>query len=179
MRVVGAVPPLRRAISWFGINSLAYAAALRPRPLTLAADYTSWKSLTDRTYSGRHLPPADPWFTDALPSEADVVDLYRRGQMIESTDTERDLLVLRPVVHRQLPADEPHRLPQNTSNHEIDLCQIYGLSEPKTDMLRAGQGGRLKSQFIDGAEHPVFLFEARRSGRAARHQAGVRRPARP
>ena len=57
---------------------MAYAAALRPRPLTLASDYTSWKSLTDRTYSGRHLPPADPRFVDGLPSPEEVVDLFRR-----------------------------------------------------------------------------------------------------
>ncbi len=52
---------------------------------------------------------------------------------------------------------------RNTSNHEIDLCQIYGLTEAATRMLREGAGGRLKSQTIAGQLCPPFLFEPRRS----------------
>ncbi len=164
MWVVGRIPVLRRAFSRFGINSYAYATALRPRPLTLAADYTSWKSLTDRTYTGRHLPPADPWFIDELPSEADVVDLYRRDEMVPSTDTSVMFSFFAQWFTDSFLRTHHTDYRKNTSNHEIDLCQIYGLSEPKTDMLRAGEGGRLKSQVIDGAEFPVFLFERTAAG---------------
>ena len=56
---LASVPPVRRLVSRLLINHFGYATTLRPRALSLASDYTSWKSLTDRTYSGRHLPPAD------------------------------------------------------------------------------------------------------------------------
>ena len=53
---------------------------------------------------------------------------------------------------------------QNTSTQEIDLCQIYGLGQEQTRMLRSLSGGRLKSQQIDGEEFPVFLFQERAPG---------------
>ena len=166
MSVVGSVPPLRRALSWFAINSLAYAAAPRPRPLTLASDYTSWKTLTDRTFSSRHLPPADDEFVAALPDEADVVALYHRDEFVPSTDTTVMFSFFAQWFTDSFLRTDHVDPRKNTSNHEIDLCQIYGLSEPKTDMLRDAEGGRgrLKSQLIDGEEFPVFLFEP---GRAA------------
>ena len=48
---------------------------------------------------------------------------------------------------------------RTTSNHEIDLCQIYGLDEPSTWALRSGVGGRLKSRTANGCEYPVFLWK--------------------
>ena len=69
------------------INYYSYATSLRPRALSMATDYTSWTSLVDRRFTGRHLPPADPEFIAALPSESDVNALYRREQEIKSTDT--------------------------------------------------------------------------------------------
>ena len=48
---------------------------------------------------------------------------------------------------------------RNTSNHEIDLCQIYGLKECKTDILRDKNGGKLKFQLIDGEMYPRYLFD--------------------
>jgi prostaglandin-endoperoxide synthase 2 len=160
MTAVGHIPPLRRLVSRLAINSFAYATALRPRPLTMAADYTSWKSLTDRAYSGRHLPPADQAFLDNLPPEADVVDLFRRRhEMIPSSDTSVMFSFFAQWFTDSFLRTNHLDPRKNTSNHEIDLCQIYGLDEARTTMLRAHEGGRLKSQFIDGAEFPVFLFE--------------------
>ena len=53
---------------------------------------------------------------------------------------------------------------KNTSTQEIDFCQIYGLSEQKTRLLRSMEGGRLTSQQIDGQEYPPFLFERTAGG---------------
>jgi prostaglandin-endoperoxide synthase 2 len=47
---------------------------------------------------------------------------------------------------------------RNTSNHEIDLCQIYGLDEPSTWALRSGDRGRLASRAIGNAEYPPHLY---------------------
>ena len=54
---------------------------------------------------------------------------------------------------------DPNDLRKNTSNHEIDLCQIYGLNASDTALLRHGSGGELKRQFIGGEEYPAYLFE--------------------
>jgi hypothetical protein len=61
--------------NWYRVNLLA-----------------SWTSLTDRTYSARHLLPASSEYLASLPSEADVVDLFRRDEEIKSTATERNRL---------------------------------------------------------------------------------------
>ena len=48
---------------------------------------------------------------------------------------------------------------QNSSNHEIDLNQLYGLNAAATAALRAFEGGLLKSQLINGGEFPPYLCE--------------------
>jgi len=163
--LVGRIPPVRRLASKAVINKYAYAASPRPRPLTLACDYTSWTSLTDRTYSGRHLPPSTTPPSE-LPAERDVVALFRRNQDTPSTDTSVWFAFFAQWFtdsFLRTNRDDPRK---NESNHEIDLCQIYGVNQHKTKMLRAGRGGRLDSQFISGAEYPRFLFAEREPGGA-------------
>jgi prostaglandin-endoperoxide synthase 2 len=53
---------------------------------------------------------------------------------------------------------------KNTSTQEIDFCQIYGLSEAKTRLLRSMEGGRMKTQVIGGQKYPPFLLERTPSG---------------
>ena len=57
---------------------------------------------------------------------------------------------------------DPNDLRKNTSNHEIDLCQIYGLNASDSALLRRGSSGELKRQFIGGEEYPAYLFEPNR-----------------
>ncbi|QFT92009.1 heme peroxidase [Roseovarius sp. THAF9] len=59
--------------------------------------------------------------------------------------------------------DTRTRLRRNTSNHEIDLCTLYGRTHMQTLALRlrseeAGQKGRLKSQILNAEEYPPFLY---------------------
>ena len=84
---LGGIEPIRRLVSRAVINKFGYATTLRPRALSLASDYTSWLSLTDRTFSGRHLPPSTAAQQAALPPEAEVVALYRREHLTPATDT--------------------------------------------------------------------------------------------
>jgi prostaglandin-endoperoxide synthase 2 len=164
----GRIPPVRTAASRLAINYFGYATSPRPRALSLASDYTSWLSLTDRTFTGRHLPPATTRPED-LPSEADVTGLYRREREIKSTDTSVMFMFFAQWFtdsFLRTSSDDPTGR-KNTSNHEIDLCQIYGLDADKTAMLRSHSGGRLKSQLIDGEEgeeYPPFLFRPRAPG---------------
>src|SRR3954452_154307 len=82
---LGHIPGFRRVASEIAINYYGYAAKPRPRPLTLQGDYTTWRGLTDRTWTGRHLPPALD--VSELPPQASVVDLFRRQEFRPSTDT--------------------------------------------------------------------------------------------
>ncbi|MGD1880121.1 MAG: peroxidase family protein [Kiloniellaceae bacterium] len=165
LKVVAAVPPLHSFVNRRLINSYAYATGSRPRPFSMAADYTTWPGLTDRRYSGRHLGAARA-YNAALPPIDDVLALFKRTEDRRATDTS----LLFPFFAQWFTDSflrtkwkEPAKqdFAENESNHEIDLCQIYGISAAQTDMLRAKQGGRLKSQIIDGEEFPASLFEAR------------------
>lgn len=141
------------------VSLLATTTPPRPRPFTLAGDYTSWISLTDRSFTGRHLPV--PPEVRQLPSEAEVLELFRRpaGRETPSVDTSVLFLLFAQWFTDSFLRTDHHDWRRNTSTQEIDFCQIYGLSEQKTRLLRSMEGGRLKSQQIDGQEYPPFLFE--------------------
>jgi len=161
---VASLPPVRRLASTMMINYYAYATSLRPRALTLERDYTTWATLTDRSFSGRHLPPADPRTMATLPSERDVTALFRREREVRSTDTSVWFMFFAQWFTDSFLRTSRTDFRQNTSTQEIDLCQIYGLGPEQTLMLRSMDRGRLKSQLIDGEEFPVFLFQERAPG---------------
>jgi prostaglandin-endoperoxide synthase 2 len=59
--------------------------------------------------------------------------------------------------------DDPLRK-QNSSNHHIDLCTLYGRTPEQTNQLRIrseekGMRGQLKSQIISDGEYSPFLYE--------------------
>jgi prostaglandin-endoperoxide synthase 2 len=164
---LGGIEPIRRLVSRSVINKFGYATTLRPRALSLASDYTSWLSLTDRTFSGRHLPPSTPAQQASLPPEVDVVALYRRERLIPSTDTSVMFMFFAQWFTDSFLRTSLTDPRKNESNHEIDLCQIYGRNIDATNLLRSGQGGRLKSQLINGEEYPQFLFAPREAGQRA------------
>jgi len=164
-------------VSRFVINDYADSTTPRPRPFSMwspadaaqtaapdyVSDYTSWPSLTDKKFSGRHLEPADPAYIARLPFDAeydqakglmgDVTALFaRRGEMKKSRSSVLFAFFAQWFTDSLLRFD-PRDRRRNTSNHDIDLCQIYGLNAVTTNALRAKDGsGRLKSQLIDGEE---------------------------
>jgi heme peroxidase len=164
---LGGVEPVRRLVSRAVINKFGYATTLRPRALSLASDYTSWLSLTDKTFSGRHLPPSTAVQQAALPPQADVVALYRRERLTQATVTTVMFMFFAQWFTDSFLRTSLTDYRKNESNHEIDLCQIYGRNIDATNLLRSRQGGRLKSQLIKGGEYPEFLFAAREAGQPA------------
>ena len=62
---------------------------------------------------------------------------------------------------------DPFDRRMNTSNHEIDLCQIYGLTESTANILRNGHDGMLRHKNINGEVFPENLFDRDRQGKAA------------
>ena len=123
--------------------------------------YSSWDSLNDRRYTGRHLPP-DPQFNrdGNLPKLEDLAVLFRKRDGRTRLSPKSSLLFpyfVQWFTDGFLRTDRVNRL-RNTSNHHIDLCTVYGLGPPQTRMLRAFQGGKLKSQPIGGEEYPPFYY---------------------
>lgn len=175
-RLAEKIPALRRTINKRLINSAILKIPTRPYPFSTLAPFTSWESLTNRTWSGRHLP-ADPEFnkegnlpkldlTSFPPDHRDfaknpLAELFHKknGKTIES---EKSTLLFPYWVQwftdSFLRTDHDQRL-RNTSNHHIDLCNVYGLNKKSTDLLRSGVGGRLKSQMLNGEEYPLFFYE--------------------
>ncbi len=164
-------PALHRRVNGILIDRAIVKIPTRPHPISTLAPYTSWASLTDRTYDARHLPPAD---AADHPPAAEVAALFNREG--EGTPCEKST-VLFPYfaewfVDGFLRSERPHADPRtgettrdpakNESNHEIDLIQLYGLNDAVTRELRAGEGGRLQSQTIGGEEYPPYLYEGGR-----------------
>ncbi|HWD84697.1 MAG TPA: hypothetical protein VG321_03020, partial [Solirubrobacteraceae bacterium] len=133
------IKPIRRLVSRVLINQFGYATSLRPRALSLASDYTSWMSLTDRTFSGRHLPASTAAQQAGLPAEADVVALYRREQLAPATDTSVMFMFFAQWFTDSFLRTSLTDFRKTESNHEIDLCQIYGRNIAATSLLRSGQ----------------------------------------
>lgn len=167
IKVIGQIPWLRAALSRRIINGYCSATSPRPRPFSMASDYTTWPGLTDRKFTGRHLPAVSERTAEGLPSEGEVTELFRRKTEIKSTDTSVLFAFFAQWFTDSFlrTSHGKGRFGENTSNHEIDLCQIYGLAEDKTAMLRSPEGrGRLRSQLIDGDEFPAYLFKPREPG---------------
>ena len=164
-----------RAVNKIVINSAIYKMPTRPYPYSLmnldplvpgtqrpksTDTYTSWESLIDRTYTGRHLPP-DATFNAKVPNAADVAELFRKRNGVTMYSEKSTLLFpyfVQWFTDGFLRTATPNRL-MNTSNHHIDLCPVYGLNPRSTDMLRSLEGGRLKSQIINGEEYPPYFYD--------------------
>lgn len=155
------VPPVRRRVNRALINSAVLKIPPRPNPLSTLAPYTSWRSLTDRGFASRHLPPRDE--TADLPPAERVTDLFMRRS--ETALCPKSTVLFQYFAQwftdgflrsdRSVPRD-----PRKTeSSHEIDLMQLYGLRPEITRLLRTGQGGLLKTQTINGEEYPPYLYE--------------------
>ncbi|MBY6048967.1 peroxidase family protein [Vannielia litorea] len=172
--IVEAIPFLAKIANRWAINRVVKRARNRPHPLSTVGNYVSWRGLTDRRWSGRHLPPQH---RSGLPDVADLLPLFERRVGVQRLCPKSTCLFpafaqyltdgfLRTETDGLIPeGEDPElRLRRNTSNHEIDLCTLYGRTFGQTMALREssdekGRRGRLKSQMIEGEEYPPFLFK--------------------
>ncbi|MBB2912468.1 prostaglandin-endoperoxide synthase 2 [Streptosporangium becharense] len=160
-----AIRPVRRRLNASLIDHAIREMPPRPEPLSTMADYTSWASLTDRTYSGRHMPPVAPatYAEGSRPTPERAADLFTRGESMIPCPRSTVLFAYfaQWFTDGFLRGDTgvPRDPRKNSSNHHIDLNQVYGLREEATAALRAFDGGLLKSQSIDGGEFPPHLCE--------------------
>jgi prostaglandin-endoperoxide synthase 2 len=189
LKVAAKFPPLSGALNRHFINQFATNTKHRPRAYSLwsadpkppglddpgpITDYTSWPALTDKRYSGRHLPPADPAYTARLRKDlpyggpgqplGDFTALFKRsGPMKASRSSLLFMFFAQWFTDSVLRIDFRDRR-MNTSNHDIDLCQIYGLTEEVARVLRTKVDGKLRSQFIGEEEYFDYLCEAAPQG---------------
>ena len=137
-------------------------------------EYTTWPMLTDRRYSTRHLPPADQSYIDALPEDTpyrgdrmvgNVTALFARGDTMKEGRSSVLFMFFAQWFTDSVLRIDPRDRRKNTSNHNIDLCQIYGLTEETARLLRSGSGGKLTSQQINGEEYLDYLGEVGHDGK--------------
>lgn len=168
-RLVQRVPGLREWMNGLFISAVVNSTPPRPYPFSLwspgttpanyhplplyrappqVTDYVSWTGLVDRGYTGRHLPPMAP--ASSVPALDDLRELFARGKnaageevMLTSNTSALFCFFAQWFTDSFLRTDSTDAR-RNTSNHEIDLCQIYGLNVGQTDILRSKVTGELK-----------------------------------
>jgi prostaglandin-endoperoxide synthase 2 len=169
--VVNRSPWLSKKVNTVAINNQVNVCRHRPHPWSTVHDYVSWTSLTDQQWSARHLPAAPAL---NLPSPDQLVKLFERPAGQQRFCQKSTCLfpsfaqyLTDGFIRTRMPntsAGESNDLRrQNTSNHQIDLCPLYGRTKIQTNALRlksevTGKRGRLKSQTFASEEYAPFLF---------------------
>jgi len=181
-----AIPWIGKQTNRFITNLIASSTAPRPRPFSLwspvpavkggasgpVSDYTSWPSLTDRRFSARHLPPANDSWIAALPDDTPsgrgdwgpITSFFARGEAMQTDRSSVLFAFFAQWFTDSVLRTDPDDRRKNTSNHDVDLCQIYGLHEHEARCLRSHSGGRLSFQIINGEEYPDYLGERNEAG---------------
>lgn len=170
----GISPGMARTINRLAIDRLVNTTRNRPHPWSTLHDGVSWRGLTDRSYSARHLPAAD--IPDLPPVEA-VTPLFAvpAGQEQRLCPISTCLFpafaqyltdgFIRTMISNDFKTGASFEdRTRNTSNHEIDQCPLYGLNERQNRALRTnseaqGKRGKLKSEFLGPEEYPLRLFQ--------------------
>ncbi len=167
---IESIPALDKLVNRIVIDRIVNTTRNRPHPLSTQSDYTSWSSMTDPRWSARHLDPS-PIDQSTLPPWDRISALFERPEGQQRLCPKSTCLfpafaqyLTDGFIRTNTDESDPDRLRKNTSNHNIDLCPLYGRTPEQTRILRvsnpdADQRGRLKSQMIDGEEFAPFLFD--------------------
>ena len=169
-RFVNRWPALARLCNRVIVNNAVLKVPARPLALSTAAAYTSWASLTDHSFFGRYLPPREG---ADLPPLDEVLALFQPGADGLRPSPQSTLLFpcfAQWFTDGFLMTNDADRR-RTTTNHQIDLSQLYGLRPEVTEALRRrseqpGQKGRLKSEVVAGGEEwapRLFDAEGRRN----------------
>ena len=117
-----------------------------PRNLTSSppsyGTFVSWPGLVDRAFTGRHLPPVSEAAVASLPPIDAVSALFERTTFQPSGKTTALFCFFAQWFTDSFLRSNPDDARKNTSNHEIELCQIYGLGQESTRLLRDLKGGK-------------------------------------
>jgi prostaglandin-endoperoxide synthase 2 len=160
---VNTTPWLARIFNGLIVNNAVLKAPCRPLALSTQAPYSTWATLTDRTWFSRYLPPAPQ---DKLPPVADVATLFKLRADRPPVISDRSTLLFPSFAQwftdGFLMTDNDRR--RTRTNHQIDLSQLYGLDPTVTASLRrrseqAGEKGKLKSVTDGKGEWAPKLYD--------------------
>ncbi len=161
-------------VNRLAIGRLVTKTRNRPHPWSTLSDHVSWRGLTDRSYSARHLPAYD---IPDMPEPERVGDLFRVPDGQEQRLCPKSTCLfpafaqyltdgfIRTMISNEFGVDEDiEDRRRNTSNHEIDLCPLYGRTIGQQVALRTmsehpDERGKLKSEMHGGEEYPLRLFQ--------------------
>ena len=166
-RLIQRVDPLEHVVNRALINRSINILAPRPYRLSTRLPYTTYETLTDKTFNARQLQPSTNG-PRTLPAAEDVIELFRRRTFIPC---EKSTVLFAYFAqwftdgflrsNRKDQTDAPRDITKNESTHEIDLAQLYGLDEAETEMLRDRDNPILLAhQGPPGAELPPDLYDA-------------------
>lgn len=148
---MGAGPPPLGDTAATAKPQASAAPSGRPTPAEpvpfAPSGYVSWPGLADRRHTGRHLPPAEASYVAGLPDREEVVRtllLRKPGEFTPCRRTSALFCFFAQWFTDSFLRTDPNDRRRNTSNHEIDYCQIYGLDERTAFALRERRGGRMR-----------------------------------
>lgn len=176
---------VRRLATKIALNRATRNIPSRPYPYCLQPDHTSWEGLVNRRISGRHLACPDPVPGHIVPTVNELTAMFVRKKGVPSQPSARSSLLFAafaqwftdsflrtshgftygPDGNPELgpdgrPTRRPDRHVYNDSNHEIDLCQIYGVNGDKARMLRTNQPDLYRG-YLAFEEHDGQMFPPR------------------
>lgn len=175
LRHARRIPGFAKTANRIASNKLSSATTPRPHshslwsPLDKAgsppSEYLTWHTLTDKNYFDLHLAPADDSFINGLPSNektddfpfGEVTALFERKHGMEEGRSSVFFMFFAQWFTDGFFRSSHIDFRKTTSNHNIDLAEIYGANEETALILRSGEGGKLRSQQINGEEYPDYL----------------------
>lgn len=164
---INGQPWLSRLINGVIVSNAVRKAPARPLRLSTMGDYASWSSLTDRTWFARYLPPMPADEVARLPPLDRLAPLYvtRSGGPRLSTRSTLLFPIFAQWFTDGFLMTSSADTRRTTTNHQIDLSQVYGLDDEVQHALRQcseerGLRGRLLSDIREGEEWAPRLFDA-------------------
>lgn len=181
MKAVSALlktPVVSKYLNRVLTNKAASSGTNRPYQFSCKTDYTSYDSLTDYSYYGRHLSPATKEYLDSLPDLEEVRKLFGRTAGDVQTMCPKSTMLFPTFAQHLVDSFIVTAIKGNDENgvvfdwrktgspHDIGLLPLYGKSIAQTTQLRLkseekGMKGKLKFQIIKNGEWSPFLYDAK------------------
>ena len=162
-KAIEAVAPVRAAVNKTLTNLAIQKFPPRPNLLSTKADFTSWASLTDRTYTSRHLPPVAA-AARRCRTTRHLVTSSRASTSSSRPKSTVHVRLLRAVVHRRLPAQRPRHVERDPRRNDVQprhrpAAALRRAPRRGPSSCARTRAGGSRASTIGGAEFPPYLYE--------------------